>query len=123
LRTEAGDACFIWKPVFHAIVRRDSGQRGVCCSFFRNESRHRASDLVAQADAIADYLWPGRRHYTYVDAARVRSRNPGYCFLVAGWRRCGRTRGGLLILERCAGASGTRFGSSEGDAARPVDPK
>jgi hypothetical protein len=30
----------------------------------------------------------------------VRSTNPGFCFLVAGWRRCGRTKGGLLILER-----------------------
>lgn len=100
LRTEAGDAAFIWKPIFHSTGRRDSGQRGVCCTFFRNESTHRSSDLVAQADAVADFLWPSCRHYTYVNPARVRSANPGYCFLVAGWRRCGQTRGGLLILER-----------------------
>ena len=100
LRTRGGNACFVWKPVFHDISRRDSGQRGVCCSFFRNESAYRSSDLIAQADAIADHLWPHCRHYTYVNPARIRSVNPGYCFLVAGWRRCGRTKGGLIVLDR-----------------------
>lgn len=66
----------------------------------RNEGTHRSSDLVRQADAIADAIWPGRRHYTYVNPQGVRSTNPGCCFRKAGWRRCGRTKGGLLILER-----------------------
>ena len=30
----------------------------------------------------------------------TRSRNPGYCFQKAGWRRCGVTKGGLLIFEK-----------------------
>ena len=100
LRTKDGDAAFIWKPIFHGIGVRDSGQRGICCSFFRNESTHRSSDLIAQADTVADFLWPRSRHYTYVDPTMVRSRNPGFCFLRAGWRRCGVTKGGLLVLER-----------------------
>lgn len=95
LRTYAGDACWVWRRFID-----DSGQTGINCAVFRNESPHRSSELVRQADAIADCVWPGVRHYTYVNAARVKSANPGWCFLVAGWRRCGRTKGGLMILER-----------------------
>lgn len=95
LRTEAGDACWVWRK----FIDR-SGQRGINCAVFRNESTYRSSDLVRQADQIADCLWPDSRHYTYVDPARVASKNPGFCFLAAGWRRCGWTQGGLLILER-----------------------
>jgi len=95
LRTKEGNAFFVWRNFFD-----DSGQEGVNCAAFRNESRHRSSDLIRQADSIADVLWPDRRHYTYVDPKKVRSANPGFCFLAAGWLRCGRTKGGLLILER-----------------------
>jgi hypothetical protein len=105
LRTTQADAVWAWRK-FHD----DSGQQGVNCAVFRNESVHRSSLLISQADAIADCLWPGSRHYTYVDAARVTSKNPGFCFLKAGWRRCGRTGSGKLIMERCfqhdAGTSG-----------------
>lgn len=43
--------------------------------------------------------------------AQVSSSNPGYCFLQAGWRRCGVTRGGhgravQLILEALPGMAG-----------------
>lgn len=95
LRTTEGDACLVWRK----FIDR-SGQRGINCSFFRNESRHRSSNLIRQADAIADHVWPGQRHYTYINETRIRSTNPGYCFIMAGWRRCGRTKGGLIVLER-----------------------
>ena len=95
LRTTAGDACFVWRKFID-----DSGQCGINCAVFRNESGHRSSALVQQADAIADCLWPHSRHYTYVNTKAVASRNPGYCFLMAGWQRCGWTKSGLLILER-----------------------
>lgn len=94
LRTWAGDALFVWRNFIDA-----SGQTGVNCAVFRNESAHRASDLIRQADAIADFCWPGLRHYTYVNPAALRFGRPGYCFECAGWRRCGRTKGGLLVLE------------------------
>jgi len=97
LRTQCGDAVFGWRKFID-----DSGQLGVNCAVFRNESPALSSLLVRQADAIADHVWPGERHYTYVRAEAVRSRNPGYCFLAAGWQRCGRTKGGLHILERVA---------------------
>lgn len=95
LRTERADALFVWRNFID-----DSGQDGINCAVFRNESEHRSSDLIRQADAIADCLWPNRRHYTYVRAEAVRSSNPGFCFQRAGWRRCGRTKGGLVILEK-----------------------
>jgi len=102
LRTEPGDAVFVWRVFIDDCVDARTGQRqdGVNCSIFRNESQHRSSDLIRQADAIADCLWPDRRHYTFVDPQKVRSTNPGFCFIAAGWQRCGVTKGGLLILER-----------------------
>ena len=95
LRTQRGDAMFVWRKFID-----DSGQDGVNCAVFRNESEHRSSCLIQQADSVADCLWPDSRHYTFVNAKAVRSTNPGFCFLKAGWRRCGMTKGGLLILER-----------------------
>jgi len=95
LRTESGDAMFVWRKFID-----DSGQRGINCAVFRNEGQIRSSDLIRQADEIADCLWPDRRHYTYVNPKAIRSTNPGYCFIAAGWNRCGRTKGGLIVLER-----------------------
>ena len=99
LRTQCGDAGFVWRS-----FRSDDGQYGICCAFFRNEGPIRSSDLIRQADIIADHVWACRRHYTYVDPKAVRSVNPGWCFMAAGWRRCGMSNGGKLILERIAPA-------------------
>ena len=95
LRTERADACFVWRCFVD-----DSGQTGVNCAAFRNEGEHLSSLLIRQADAIADEVWTDCRHYTYVDSEKVASRNPGYCFIMAGWRRCGMTKSGKLVLER-----------------------
>lgn len=97
LRTAAGDAVFGWRKFID-----DSGQLGVNCAVFRNEGPTPSSLLVRQAVAVADHVWPRRRLYTYVSPKDVRSANSGYCFLAAGFRRCGFTKGGLLILERPA---------------------
>lgn len=97
LRTADADAMFVWRKYIDDTIPK---QDGVECSVFRNEGDHLSSELVRQADAVADLCWPGERHYTKVNPAAVRSPNPGFCFIAAGWRRCGYTRGGLLILER-----------------------
>ena len=94
IRTERADAVFAWRKFID-----DSGQQGVNCAVFRNESPHLSSELIRQADAIADRIWPGERHYTFVRPEAVRSANPGYCFIRAGWRRCGKTGSGLTVLE------------------------
>lgn len=110
LRTRAGDAMFVWRKFID-----DSGQLGINCAVFRNEGPARSSLLIRQADAIADHGWPGERHYTYVNPAKVRSGLPGYCFLAARWRHCRdddgeirTTKRGLLILERPARSSGAQ---------------
>lgn len=96
LRTLEGDAFFVWKKFKDA-----SGQEGVNCSVFRNESTHLSSELIQQADAIAFCVWPDCRHYTYVNAKRIKSSNAGFCFLKAGWRRLEQqTKSGLVILEK-----------------------
>lgn len=95
LRTDAGDAGFVWRQFID-----DSGERGVNCAFFRNESAHQSSELIRQACAIADFVWPGARLYTYVDPEAVRSALPGYCFMAARWKRLKRSTGsGKRILE------------------------
>ena len=95
LRTLRGDAVFVWRKFID-----DSGQQGVNCACFRNESKYLSSELIRQADAIADFCWLGERHYTYVCSSNIRSNNPGFCFIAAGWRRCGSTKSGLVVLER-----------------------
>ncbi len=96
LRTWDGDALFVWRK-----FKDDSGQQGINCSIFRNESKYQSSELIRQADAIADFCWPGERHYTYVNASKIKSINPGYCFKAAGWKQCGITKvRKLIILER-----------------------
>lgn len=95
LRTRDGHAGFVWRSFI-----ADDDQRGINCAFFRNESEILSSELIRQADAIADQVWSCRRHYTYVNPEAVRSGNPGRCFLAADWRRCGRSKNGKLILER-----------------------
>jgi len=94
LRTWDETALFVWRK-----FKDDSGQKGINCAVFRNEGALRSSGLIREADAIAFKIWPGERHYTYVNPERVRSENPGYCFLMAGWNKCGTTKGGLLVLE------------------------
>lgn len=77
----------------------DSGQQGVCCAVFRNEGRNRSSEMILEAMRIGWQRWPGERYYTLVDAGKVKSRNPGYCFKCSGWTACGTTKNGLLVLE------------------------
>ena len=74
-------------------------QTGINCAVFRNESSMLSSDLVREADELAWQKWPGQRHYTYVAPNKVASAHPGYCFKKAGWRKCGTSKGGLVILE------------------------
>jgi hypothetical protein len=96
LATPCRRGLFVWRKFLSA-----DGQQGVNCAVFRNEGAGLSSDLIRAADALADQRWPGERHYTYVNPRAVRSTNPGFCFLQAGWRRCGITKHRkLLILER-----------------------
>jgi hypothetical protein len=97
-------AVFAWRK----FKSKDS-QVGVNCAIFRNEGAGLSSDLIRRADALAWDRWPAeRRHYTYVNASAIRpKRDPGRCFLRAGWRYVTDDRGqrvrtkkrGYFILE------------------------
>jgi hypothetical protein len=94
LLTDDNDALFVWRKFID-----QSGQKGVNCAVFRNEGKILSSKLIIEAMKIAYKRWPTERMYTYVNPEKIRSTNPGYCFLVAGWNKCGKTGKGLLILE------------------------
>ena len=98
LLTQDCQSLFVWH---HPVVPRPSGETGICCTIFRNEGSVLSSRLIREADQLAWQRWPGQRHFTYVDDRKVRSSNPGYCFLMAGWQRVGRNATGRLsLLER-----------------------
>ena len=79
--------------------RRD-GQEGYNCVLFRNESERLASDIILEAEAMVVATWGPGRAYTYVDAIKIQSSNPGYCYLKAGWMRIGISKSGKVLLEK-----------------------
>ncbi len=95
------------RAVWGAIENLDpaGGQRWRV-SIFRNEGAGRSSDLIREATDRTFLYW--RRHYgatpavpltTEVDPAKTRrKRDPGRCFLRAGWRRLGVVRG-LVVFQ------------------------
>jgi hypothetical protein len=88
-------ALFVWRK-----FRSMDAQEGVNCAVFRNESPALSSGLICAADDLAWERWPGERLYTYVDPNRTRrKRDPGRCFLRAGWKHAGWTSRGLRILD------------------------
>lgn len=96
LRTAAADAIFVWRKEKY---RRD-GRKGVNCAVFRNEGALLSSGLILWAEEFSSRDWPGERLFTFVDPGAVRSSNPGYCFLMAGWTRTGVTSRGYIVLEK-----------------------
>ena len=98
LITVDGSALFGWQ--YNTIERYDH-QLGVNCFVYRNEGSILSSELILEAEELAWQRWPGKRLFTYVWDAKVKSANPGYCFKKAGWRHCGRNADGrLTILEK-----------------------
>ena len=73
------------------------------CSCFRNESQILSSKLIQEAVAATKYIWgrpPESGMVTFIDETRVRKkRDYGRCYRKAGWKPCGRTKGGLLALR------------------------
>ena len=98
LRTWDCDAIFAWRKFIS-----DDGQQGLNCAIFRNESMsYRSSDLILLAEIEAMKRWTDNdRFYTYVNPRSARSKNPGYCFICAGWKKCGVTKvNKLIIMEK-----------------------
>ena len=89
-------ALFVWRKSRY----RHDGQEGIECSIFRNEGDELSSNLIREACILAWERWPKTRLFTYVNKVRIRSTNPGYCFIKAGWKKCGISLKGLIIFEQ-----------------------
>jgi len=96
LITRQCDALFAWRL---SLFRAD-GETGLECTVFRNEGDTRSSHLIRAAEDEAVRRWTVDRMFTYVDPTRVKSTNPGCCFKAAGWRICGESKVGLLVMEK-----------------------
>lgn len=72
------------------------------CSAFRNEGAGLSSELIREAVAATRWAFgepPSLGMVTFVNASKVRrKRDPGRCFLRAGFRPAGSTKGGLVAL-------------------------
>lgn len=66
----------------------DDGLDAWRCTLFRNEGAGLSSGLILAAMALTAELWgeaPPDGWVTWIQTNKVRSTNPGYCFLKAGW--------------------------------------
>ena len=85
-----------WRPHPEKANRYDGYDGWTCCSAFRNESSHLSSSLILEAVQVHLDLWGPPEHGfdTYIWPEKLRSTNPGYCYLVAGWHKGGWTKDG-----------------------------
>ena len=96
LLSPTGDALFTWLRS-RADYRGDKID-GVNCTIFRNEGPVLSSKLILEAEKFAHDRWPGLKLFTYVSKAKVKSQNPGWCFMKAGWKPAGENKSGELRL-------------------------
>ena len=70
-------------------------------SLFRNEGGTLSSTLIREAVAATRWVWPDVPPLgliTFVDTAKTKpKRDPGYCYLMAGFRRVGMTKVNRLV--------------------------
>lgn len=73
-------------------------------SLLRNEGEYLSSDLITAAVAATRAKWdqvPSMGIVSFVDPSKVRrKRDPGRCYLRAGWHLVGVTAGGLLVFQQ-----------------------
>ncbi len=73
------------------------------CSAFRNEGARLSSELIREAVAATIDKYgqpPAIGMVTFVEPKKTRrKRDPGRCFIKAGFKRCGMTKGGLVALQ------------------------
>lgn len=101
LLTDGPDALWVSSWPFAEYVKHDWAGAWVC-SCFRNEGLIRSSELIREAVAVSRYFWgdpPEIGMVTFVDTEKVRKkRDWGRCYLKAGFRNAGHTKGGLVAL-------------------------
>src|SRR5262245_16909819 len=81
----------LWLSAWPEASRALDGLDAWRCQLFRNEGPRLSSELIREAMALTAELWAPARPpdgwLTWVDRGAIRSSNPGFCFLAAGWRR------------------------------------
>jgi hypothetical protein len=98
LRNCAGSILFVW--MYPQADMRMDGQTGYNCAMFRNESDRLSSEIILEAEQWAFKQWGPNRLYTYVDKSKIKSTNPGYCYIVAGWQKAGTSKTGKILLVK-----------------------
>lgn len=101
LKTRAVDAFWITSYPFAQYVKHAWAGAWVC-SAFRNEGPILSSELIREAVAVSRWEWstPELGMITFVDTKKTRKkRDPGYCYLKAGFKNVGFTKGGLVALQ------------------------
>lgn len=97
-----GSAYWVTSWPFAEYVKHEWAGAWVC-SAFRNEGAGLSSELIRSAVAATRARWPETPDLgmiTFVDSGKTRrKRDPGRCFLRAGFKRCGMTKGGLVALQ------------------------
>lgn len=77
--------------------------RGFAAVSGTNRGGVRSSELIREAVAVTRSIWgtpPALGMVTFVDPTKVRpKRDFGWCYLKAGFQRCGTTKGGLIALQ------------------------
>ena len=106
-KTASGRAFWITSWPFAEYVKHEWAGAWVC-SAFRNEGAALSSALILEAVAATRWRWPEVPELgmiTFVDAGKVRrKRDPGRCYVRAGFELCGKTKGGLLAFQLKPGA-------------------
>jgi hypothetical protein len=103
---EVAAAAWVWWRPYPGKSNRYDGYDGFYnCSLFRNETDILSSDLIIESYPFVLAKWgmPSKGFDTYVWPDKIKSDNPGYCYLMAGWTRDGWSKDGKkrrLFLPR-----------------------
>ncbi len=99
-QTKDGEAAFAMLDQRPEFVDHDWPNAWIN-ALFRNETQERASVLIRQAIAATIFEWgqPAGGIVTFIDRQAVRQKkNPGHCYIIAGFRPVGETKSGKLVL-------------------------
>ena len=106
LRNAEGTVLFVW--MFPDASMRMDKQTGYNCAIFRNESPRLSSEIILEAETLAESKWGPNRAYTFIDPRKLHTIKrhgvefcrwpPGRCFLEAGWTFAGWTKNAKKII-------------------------
>lgn len=98
-----GPALWVTSWPFPEYVKHGWPGAWICSAFRREGGDILASELITAAVAATRWRWPEVPELgmvTFIDTRKVRrKRDPGRCYLRAGFRPVGTTLGGLVALQ------------------------